>query len=77
MAWVQSHHAETAVWPFIHHGVNPFDGCRYRCWAVEGFDVRFHAAFHRRSSLSVKGGLVQMGVGVDEVHGAKLVRKQG
>ena len=26
VARVQSHHTETALRPFIHHGVNPFDG---------------------------------------------------
>ncbi len=74
MAWMQSHHAEATVWPLVHHGMNALDGCAVDIGQEQGFDVRLEAAFNRCFSFPVKWGLVQMGVGIDDVHCAKLLR---
>jgi hypothetical protein len=74
MARMKAHHSETSVWPFVHHCMHPLYGIHINVGQEQGLNGGIIAALHCGLPLSIERGLVQVGMGVYEVHSAKLVR---
>ena len=72
MARVKSHHAKAPVRPLVHHGMDPGNRFAVDVGEQQGVHASFRAPRHGFVAVAVKRGLIEVGMGVNESHGAKL-----